>query len=587
MKQSFFQKYNLPAVSLGQLSTIKTQTMKKVFLIVTFFCITAGKMMAQNQSGQASGKRINKAAQNPATIPATTQISQEKVKIENPNSMAVEREVKVSTGKVKVWLEKGKRSKDDVRTKSTPMTADKCLSKEEVSGQKVEAEIIIAEGEQAGKLMPGLVINANKLLNTGDFIGMKMDKRKPIDLYTNSTVVKKSTATAKPDRNGNIEQELSAALNSIITASNLKGIPNQGSSSEATVSTLNEKTGIDVGASFFYAGIGGKSQFSFSSAKYRYMYLYKFDQVCMAVQAGTISSPDHLFTEPIEMNDEWMYVSEVKYGRRLYVLVECEADLSNFSADLKGAVSWGVISAKMNNHVSNKRLMEKTNIRVYTQGGLPIAVTDKSRVQEELDKYFNQPVKQMDILPLAYSLTNMKGNPVSMVSEVYLNGNKCLTADKIKIRVKSIKVNKSDDSKGNEELYGSASIFYYNEDNKPVMYDGNTPAPPLPIPMPTSAFSYGTKEAPFVINQGHEKTFELNQQGTYTQFLLPSLDRRIKIVPVLKEKDNGLNSDDDYTTTDSFSMTVRDMILKGISIKDFEFRRKEAVITVTFEIIPE
>jgi hypothetical protein len=461
-----------------------------------------------------------------------------------------------------------------------------CLTKEEVRGQKIENELIIANGSNALQILPGGVIDADVLLKSGEFKYMKMDNRKPISISTTSNLARKTSETVNPGRNNNIEDELRTKVHALTRPSNIIGMPNVRSSSEASVSTLQETIGINIGASFFYMGVSADNNFRFSSEQYRFMYLYQFEQECLPVIANGISSPEDVFKDVAGVNNNWLYIREVKYGRRLYVLMESEYDLANYSNELNGNLEWGVVSAALRVKTKGSSLSDKTNIRILTQGGQPVAVTDKSKLQATLDNYFASKFSEMDIVPLSYKLTYLDGEPVSMISNAFLNGNNCLDKNKIRIRVTKIECKQIDDNKNNEEIYGSANIALYNTSNKLVAPDGKTL---LPMPMTsTGAVSYGSKDAPLVIQAGTDKAknFDINQQGKYFDVLISSLDMAIAITPFVHEKDNVLNKDDDYITQDRMRKTLRQMLTEGSTTPVFEFRRKNSVLLVYFEITP-
>jgi hypothetical protein len=489
---------------------------------------------------------------------------------------------KSKNGNVDVAFEKNQKPKDGINTKTTTVSSAMCLTKEEVRGQKIENEIIIADGSKAVQILPGAVIDATVLLNSGEFKFINMTKRKSITLTTTSNLANKVSQTATA-RNGNdITDELRTKTHALTSPSNIRGMPNMSSASEASISTLHETTGLNIGASFFYMGVKATNQFNFSSEKYRYMYLYTFEQACLPVIANSITSPDDVFTEPTQTNNNWMYVQEVKYGRRLYVMMESEYDLAKYSNQLGGKVSWGVVSAKLSADVKGSSFTKEVNIRVYTQGGQPLAITDESQVQKEIDRYFQTPFKSMDIVPLSFKLTYLDGTLASLVSNAYLDGKNCLEADKARVRLKSIECKKVDDNKGSEEIYGSASINLFNAQNKVLMANGAV-APPL---IPTGIIGFGTKDAPINFTQGKIKSYDVNEQGKYLDVVISDLDSKFEILPMVKEKDNGFNSDDQYITENRLKKTLRQMLLEGTTSQTFEFRRKESVLLVTFEITP-
>jgi hypothetical protein len=537
------------------------------------------------------------------TLKAQAQISPQK-KMTNPNAAKVAQEASIGTktatvafmgkkkfesenGDVSVSFERNKAGADNTKTTTSESKAAMCLTKEEVRGQKIENELQVADGSKAQGLVPGVVIDGEMLLKSGEFNYQLMKDRKPISLYATSNLVKKTSAAATaPGKNNSIEEELFTKVNSLKSPGNFIGMPNLSSTSEMYTTTLMEANGLNIGASFFYMGFSAKSDFGFSSKKYKYMYLYKFEQNCVTIRANEIDKPADVFTTTKEINNNyWMYVREVTYGRRLYVIVESEYDLMKYNTDLKGNMSWGVVSAKFAQSAKGSSFSEKTNIRAFTQGGQLMAITDKSKVQQELDKYFKSKFNEIDIVPMAYKMTYLDGTPVSLVSEAFLNGNNCLDKNNIKVRLTKIECKKADDNKQNEEVYGGANIFLFNEKNIQVMGDGKTPAP-AGINFPTGSVTVAIKDAPIVLNEGGQKEYGLYTQGKYVEFLIANLDFDIQIKPFLKEKDNGFNADDSFITDNIFKKSLRSMLLEGSNTPVFEFRRKNTVITLHFEIMP-
>jgi hypothetical protein len=494
-------------------------------------------------------------------------------------------------GHVDISYSRSKGEKDDVKTNPSVSKAAMCLTKEEVRGQKIENIQVIADPATALEILPGGVIDADVLLKSGQFKYIKMDKRKPVTLTTSSNQANKVKETITPGRNNDITDELRTKVHALTRPSNMKGMPNAATEDEVTISTLNETTGIKIGASFFYMGASVNNNFNFSSSKYRYMYLYKFEQQCLPVSANGVSSVSDLFKDSTQMNSNWLYIQQVMYGRRLFVIIESECDMEEYSNKLDGNLELGAVSAELSVKTKGSSLSQKVNIRTITQGGQPFRLSDPARIEEELDNYFESKFSEMDIVPLSYKLTYMDGEPVSLISNAFLDGKNCLDNSKMKIRITKVECIRVDDSKDNEEVYGSASIYYYNAAGKPVATDGKTILPSLPpffSPIPVSTFAFGTKDAPLMFNTGNNKVkaYEPFQQGKYVDVSLSTLDMIIEIKPVVHEKDNVFNKDDDYITENWMRKTIRQMLMEGDNTPVFEFRRKNSLLLVHFEIVP-
>jgi hypothetical protein len=549
--------------------------MKQLLSLCLLFFI-AGLQNSQAQLGTTTAK---------ATTKVIPQISPT-VQIDRMALSKEKYEYKSKNGKVEIGYGRGKQPKDNVRTLPKETSEAMCLSKEEVRGQKIENLQVIIDASQASQILPGGVIDGEMLLKSGEFRYMKMTKRKPISVSLVTNQGKKTNVTVDKKENNNMEDDLRAAVNAMKSPRNIGGMPNISSSSEVITSTLEENTGLKIGASFFYMGVKADNKFNFSSSSYHYMYVYQFEQECLSVVANTVSSPDELFTDGTGKDDNLLYIREVKYGRRLYVIIETENELQSYSDKLKTGIDWKAVEAQLNMDLSHSSVSDKINMRINTQGGSPIGAYDKKNVQKILNDYFSKPYKQIDIVPISYKMTYTDGEPVSIISDAFLDGKNCLDKDRVKIRLASVKCFKAQSEGKNEEVYGGVNLFFYNAAGKQVLPDGKTLLP-LGVSMASHGFVFGSKDAPVSLRAGGEKKYQPDEQGKYSALLLQDLDMVISLKPYIHEKDNVLNRDDDFITENSFRWSIRDMLVRNTMSPSFEFRYKDAVIQLFFEIIPE
>lgn len=495
-------------------------------------------------------------------------------------------EFKSKSGKVQIGYARGKQPKDNVRPIPKETNEAMCLSKEEIRGQKIENLQSIVDASKATQILPGGVIDGEMLLRSGEFQYVKMNKRQPISISLASNQGRDFKTTVQKNEGNNLEDDLRSAVNKLKSPSNIKNMPNVGSNSEVIISSLEENTGLKLGASFFYMGVNASNTLKFSSSSFRYMYVYQFEQECLSIVANTVSSPSELFTDGTGKDDNLLYIREVKYGRRLYVIVECENQLQSYSDKLKGSLDWAVVSAELSQNISHSSRSSQINIRINTQGGSPIGSYSMSNMQQVINEYFRKPYREIDIVPIAYKMTYMDGEPVSLVSDAFLDSKNCLDKTKVKIRLASIKCLKAQDPNKNEELYGGVNVFYFNPSGNQVAVDGKIPIPPG-VDMPSGFFTFGAKDNPVSIRGGGEKSYGVNEQGKYTIFLLPDLDMKIDVRAYVNEKDNVFNADDKFQTENSMRSTIRELLLKNTLSFSFEFRKKDAVIRLFFEILPE
>lgn len=546
----------------------------KQFLSLCLLFLIAGIQNSQAQLGKATAKT----KVNPQTLPT--------VQIDRVPLSKEKYEYKSRNGKVEIGYGRGKQPKDNVRTNQKPSSDAMCFSKEEIRGQKIENLQVIIDASQASQILPGGVIDGEMLLKSGEFRYMKMNNRKPISVSLVTNQGKRTNVTVDKKANNNMEDDLRAAVNALKSPNNIGGMPNISSSSEVITSTMEENTGLKIGASFFYMGVKAENKLNFSSSSYHYMYVYQFEQECLSVVANTVSSPEELFTDGTGKDDNLLYIREVKYGRRLYVIIETENELQSYSDKLKSGLDWKAVEAQLSMDLSHSSVSDKINMRINTQGGSPIGAYDKKNVQKILDTYFSRPFKQMDIVPISYKMTYMDGEPVSIVSDAFLDGKNCLDKERLKIRLASVKCFKVQSEGKNEEIYGGVNLFFYNAAGKQVLPDGKTLVP-QGVSMASHGFVFGSKDAPVSLRAGGEKKYQPDEQGKFSALLLQDLDMVISLKPYLQEKDNVLNKDDDFITENSFRWSLRDMLLRNTMSPSFEFRYKDAVIKLFFEITPE
>lgn len=490
--------------------------------------------------------------------------------------------VKLNTGQVKLYFRNGKNPQKGITNKITKLGKDHpmCLTREQVSGMDVESNIVVSNPENMANLIPGNIIDGNVFLNGGNLVFQEVKNRKNVTFTASSNLVHNKISEAKSSEGVDITPKITQAVHNLTKPGNLSGMPNVESSSEISISTMYDSTSVQVGASGYFMGFAAEDEFKFSSEKYNYMYVFKFEQKCLSVNANQISDPEDALFKPEKAKGSWYYIKEVTYGRRLYILLETEYSLESYSNDFKGSWNWGVVGAALSQKTSGKSFTSFTNIRAVSQGGQPVAISDPKKVQQEIDKYFQKSYNQIDIVPLEFRLTNLHGEPVSLVTEAFLDGNNCLKAKKIRIRIKELNCLVADDGGSNEQIYGSVGVMLSDEKGIPKMI-GKISGKPFPI----ASIVYAKENAPIVLYKGKpltEKDPALKDK--HLTLNIGNLDYKLAILPSMKEEDDF--TDDDFKTNNKFNMTIRNMLLEGESVKTFEFRDGASKVHLTVGVEP-
>ncbi len=490
--------------------------------------------------------------------------------------------VKLNSGQVKLYFGNGKNPKKGIESKISKLGKEHpmCLTREQVTGVDIESNVVVSNPENMANLIPGNIIDGDKFLNGGNLVFKEIKNRKNVTFTASSNLVKNKVSEAKSAQGVDITPKIAQAVHDLTKPANLSGMPNVESDSEVSISTMYDSTSVQVGASGYFMGFAAEDQFKFSSEKYNYMYVFKFEQKCLSVNANQISDPGDALFQPEKAKGSWYYIKEVTYGRRLYILLESEFSLESYSNDFKGSWNWGVVGAELTQKTSGKSFTSFTNIRAVSQGGQPVAISDPKKIQEEIDKYFKKSYSQIDIVPLEFRLTNLHGEPISLVTQAFLDGNNCLKSKKIRIRIKELNCLVADDGGTNEQIYGSVGVMLSTEKGVPKMI-GKFAGKPFPI----ASIVYAKENAPIILYKGKpltEKDAVLKDK--HLTLNIENLDYKLSIIPSMKEEDDF--TDDDFKTNNKFNMTIRNMLLEGESVKTFEFRDGKSNVHLTVGVEP-
>lgn len=567
--------------------------MKRLIIILTAFLIVYHGAFAQMKANKPPVKEPPKAK----TVQNRAQLSLKAVKL-TPTSYRFETE----HGKIEMKLQPGKVSANEIKsTIAATNNEAMCLTKEEVRGKKTENTIQVTDASRATKILPGVVISGEELLGKGgDFRYFNMSNRKSFGLRTTSNLAKSVTTVVTPKNGESFENAIADATHALKNPDNFRATPSWNDTKDIYTSTVTDKTKLEMGASAFFMGVSASDNLSFSSERYRYMYVLTFVQDCLTISADQISSPGDLFTDNTDFRSDLYYIQQVNYGRRLYLLLESEYDLVKYENQFSGSLNWGGVKAAYSQKNAGSKLKTMTNLKVITEGGVGLPIIDPTnikQVEKAITDYFNTPFSKFDILPLSYQLTNLRGESISLVSEAFLNGQNCLDKNKIRVKIKELKCINADDKNDekSEQVYGAVPIFLYNSKKQIVGVDGKTRTPggnhPVIDAVPTYSISYGKKDAPLIIIQGinppnrgafDEKSPALSDK--YVDLTISDLDMVLEIKPWLNESDDF--SDDEFKRQNNFKMSLRQMLLEGKNYQTFEFTDDASVVHLTVSVEP-
>ncbi|MFN9661475.1 MAG: hypothetical protein ACK6BC_14110 [Cyanobacteriota bacterium] len=483
---------------------------------------------------------------------------------------------------------KGLHWKDATTRAISPLTKPMCLIKEEVRGEKVEREIVLPPGSASLQLIPGGVFATQELLKSGQFKYHSWAERKPYQIHGIATHAQQTIASvAAEEGGGSSEYAATQAIQSLIRPANFFGTPNRSSSSEMRWSTFQDSMGLNIGGSFFYLGFLGERPFSFSAEKYRYMYVYTFEQTFLSATVDRPSQPEDLFCTGTTFDEDDLFLQEVKYGRRLHVIIESEYPLERCFNSLHGGLEWIVIAAKLQQSTFAKKASKHIKIRIQSQDGKSYLVTNYSQLQSMIDGYFQSICDQNPISPLSYKVSDLAGVPVSLLTTACLDGQQCLTSPKARVLLKEVKLcgpaNNRETS--SEEIYGSISLHLYNEFGKQIYRDGQSiePRPGL-CQIPAGTILVAGEEAPLKLVAGQPQRFGANEQEKYIDVDITNLDMIFQVEPLIKKKtDTGYHI---FTSATVLKKNLRQMLIEGSMGTTFQCRHNQWLLELSVDIQP-
>lgn len=296
------------------------------------------------------------------------------------------------------------------------------LIKEDMRGEKIERDMALPPGPDLPTMIPGGVFDANERLKSGEFIYLSWDKRKPYKIQARSHQVDKICIAIPAAAAGGISEDATARMTKSLTQpSNFSSLPRRSSCAQMRWSTFPDSMGLQIGASCFMGSTESKP-FTFSSDQHRFMYVYTFDQIFLTVNPEEVSSPADLFSDASGLIGDALYVQEVTYGRRLYVIMESQYDLQKTASELNGSLEWIVVCARLQRDTLAREASQFLTIRSQSQDGRTATITDFTTLQATVDHYFRSPCADNPIVPLSYKVCDLQGTPVCLRVEAHLEG---------------------------------------------------------------------------------------------------------------------------------------------------------------------
>ncbi|MEB3259686.1 MAG: hypothetical protein VKP63_03560 [Cyanobacteriota bacterium] len=191
-------------------------------------------------------------------------------------------------------------------------------------------------------------------------------------------------------------------------------------------STCQDGLGLNIGGAYFFACPVEGRPFTFSSNHYRYLYLYTFEQIFFTIRADSDGrplkrSPNHDALDEKKEGAEALWLHEIKYGRRIYVIIESETALEHHKNGIRSGLEWIMLSAKLQNPSFAANVQTQTRIRLQTQDNQILDSVEITDIQSTLEAYFESPCTEHPLSPLAIQVSELNGAPVSLLTTAFID----------------------------------------------------------------------------------------------------------------------------------------------------------------------
>ncbi|GAA3984548.1 thiol-activated cytolysin family protein [Hymenobacter antarcticus] len=270
---------------------------------------------------------------------------------------------RVPRTKVQQALVKDEKKLLSQKTINTP--TEKCEIKE-MEWSPGKAETILLD-PQSDIIYPGCVLDAASLQD-GRYTEI-IGARKPIKLSTSLAITKIGAAPVNNPKNSSVRQGIRSIINSAINGRN---------PAQTTISCVEifskEHLGLVLQGKYS-AGFGNvEAAYNFDREDVKSRYLLDVTQVYYTIDVDAIGPYgffDYKPHGPVDYSP--VYISSVKYGRRIMVIMETDRSIQGQAASIKAEFSSFAASGSFSANSLVEKLFDEKSVNILAMGGNPNA----------------------------------------------------------------------------------------------------------------------------------------------------------------------------------------------------------------------
>jgi hypothetical protein len=462
-----------------------------------------------------------------------------------------------------------------------------CLNVEEITGTRYEDKIIVDNPvDVAANLLPGMIIDASKLINEGKIVPLHMNNRKPTTLSISASA-RNNVLPVNAQNPQFFQERLREATNRLKSPENFFGPPNIQAQTFVYESTSEKSMQLQVGASVMLPMGAVSASFGMNSNTKTYKYMLRFEQACFVISARSFDKPEDVLIDANQLIGDELGISEVTYGRVLNLLIESTVDLSKTSFAIDGKVNWGAVSASLQSDFQSSSLSSQVTITTYTAGMQPFVVSNISDLPKRIDDYFANQFQNGNIyeaVPISYKLSDLNNKSVYLEATANVRDRGCVATNKARISLKSIEL--IDANNDSRKIYGAVGIRLFLN-NTPINLNGQPFPNSQPSNMTEFRINVADKDRPITVTSASPKVFEPSENANFG-FIFNDLNLRIQINPSISRQRNNAG-DLTYSSASNFNRTIRASLTNATTEHRFILTADDnsrLAVTIELELLP-
>lgn len=310
---------------------------------------------------------------------------------------------------------------------------------------------------------PGAIFDLNSIFD-GSYRTVRK-ARNPIEIFTDLRTGTLSTKEVENPNASSMQQSMTDLLRNHLGNGRGSDATPMYAAMKATQVYSEADMNLFISGSYSNAFVNISNEFSWGSNKKRYRFVLDYIAVYYNMAVTPPNEGADWFKGNVTLKNNWAYINNVKFGKRILFLVESDEDISSVENKLGFAVR-GAGNARLNVNVSLKEIMKKSTIKAFAMGA-DISEINGVRGIDGINRVLSRN-KGISLaspgVPLAYTFRSVASNEViGLQSTANYTERQCIAKERyeIEVDVKHLLCISASDGVANRdlEIYGYVKTY--------------------------------------------------------------------------------------------------------------------------------